>query len=110
MTIQVGDKLAQKDYPTYRIYTVTKILPSGRIKVQWDDPPRCCEYTINPNLSVRGERGERLQIITPEIENEIERRRLLTRIEIGFLRRNKVTLVQAQSLHQWMIDAGLLTD
>jgi len=109
MTIKVGDKLAQKDYPTYRIFTVTKILPSGRIKVQWDERP-VCEVTLNPDLSVRGERGERLLIITPEIENEIERRRLLTRIEIGFLRRNKVTLVQAQSLHQWMIDAGLLTD
>lgn len=56
MTIQVGDKLALKDYSTYCIYTVIKILPSGRIKAQWDEHPIFISV-LNPNLSVRGERG-----------------------------------------------------
>lgn len=110
MSIQVGDKLAQKDYAAYRIFTVIKILPSGRLKVQWDDRPTC-ELTLNPDLSVRGERDEnRLQIITPDIQDAIERLRLLNRIAVGYVRHNQLTLDQLRSLQQWMIDAGLLAN
>jgi hypothetical protein len=110
MTIQIGDKLAQKDYPCYRLFTVTAITPTGRIKVQRDEYPNST-YTLNPDLSIRGERSERnLQIITPQITDEIERQRLFQRIECGFVRRNKLTLEQVRSLHEWMENAGLLVD
>lgn len=75
--------------------------------MQWDERPGY-ELTLNPDLTVRGERGQqRLQIITPDVENEIERRRLLDRIEIHFYRRNTLTLDKVQRLYQCMIDIGL---
>lgn len=45
--MKVGDELAFKHYDSrYSIHTITKILPSGRI--------RCGNYELEPDLSIRG--------------------------------------------------------
>ena len=67
----VGDQLAfQRAYASgWEIETIERIMPSGRIK--------CGRFTLNPDLSIRGDRGYsgpyRGQPVTDKIKKEYAR-------------------------------------
>ena len=78
--VQVGDELAfRHSYGTcWSIYKVEKITPSGRIV--------CGRYTLNPDLTIRGDRGYHGlycgEIVTPKIRAEVARQKQLDLIAV----------------------------
>jgi hypothetical protein len=70
-SVKVGDQLAFKDAygKRYHLKTVTKITPSGRIT--------CGEYTLYPNLTIRGNKNHwvarQARRLTPEIKESVRR-------------------------------------
>ena len=77
--IQVGDKLAfDLGWPSgWVIRTVTRITPTGRIK--------CLGFTLNADLTIRGDRGSFGPFcgyrITPEIQDKCDRQRYIIRLK-----------------------------
>ena len=69
---KAGDQLVLKHrYGDWQIITVGRVTPSGRLV--------CGNYTLNPDLTVRG-RGDwsavyRAEPVTPEIRTEVLRQR-----------------------------------
>jgi hypothetical protein len=96
MNIKVGDELAFDcgfGSARWRIATVTKITPSGRIK--------CGPYTLDHDLRVRGQdkwsgpfRG---QPVTQEIRDKVERETLLG-IATDARRHHNLTLDQLRRI------------
>lgn len=80
--VKVGDMLAFRyghRLPEFQLCKVERITPTGRIV--------CGQYTLNPDLSIRGERPRwstgpyRAEVITPEISEIIERKKLARRVK-----------------------------
>lgn len=73
---KVGDRLAiSHRFGGWIIYTIDKITPSGRIV--------CGNYTLNPDLSIRGPEKwgpYRAYPVTEEIERSARRREYLMRL------------------------------
>ena len=78
--IKVGDELAFKvgyGVWSWMIHKVTKITPTGRVK--------CGPYTLNPDLSRRGDTGHtgpyKGEPVTDTIRQSIERQKLLMQLQ-----------------------------